>query len=155
MNYVFPDFGKEMESIFELIEFVPITRLYKRKEIQKLRKIAQNLIVVFAKNTKIIDKDYNENSIRDFIDAVIFAKNEGLAEGKESAPYLTDKNLAPIIVDLFMGILFKNSNKVHKKNDYFFPIAGIDSSKITFEWLILFMANIQKCKIKCVTKSIQ
>jgi hypothetical protein len=38
---------------------------------------------------------------RDFCDELISAKNEALAEGKESEPYLTDDNLSMNILNLF------------------------------------------------------
>jgi steroid 17alpha-monooxygenase/17alpha-hydroxyprogesterone aldolase/cytochrome P450 family 1 subfamily A polypeptide 1 len=108
LKYIFSDFQKEVGSIFELIEFVPITRFYYRKEIKRFHKTIIDFIDVIANKYRKHYKEYNENSIRDFSDAVIFAKNEALAEGKESAPYLTDENLALVIVDLFMGTFLKN-----------------------------------------------
>jgi steroid 17alpha-monooxygenase/17alpha-hydroxyprogesterone aldolase/cytochrome P450 family 1 subfamily A polypeptide 1 len=108
LKYIFSDFQKEVGPIFELIEFVPITRFYYRKEIKRFHKTIIDFIDVIANKYKDHYKEYNENSIRDFSDAVIFAKNEALAEGKESAPYLTDENLALVIVDLFMGTFSKN-----------------------------------------------
>ncbi|CAG2181430.1 unnamed protein product, partial [Oppiella nova] len=56
---------------------------------------------------------------RDFCDALITAKNEALREGKESAPYLTDENLAMTIFDLFF--------------------AGTDTSQQTFQWLLILL----------------
>ena len=64
-------------------------------------------------------KDYNENVVRDFCDTLISAKNEALREGKESAPYLTEDNLALVIVDLFF--------------------AGTDTSQTTFRWALFHM----------------
>ena len=61
--------------------------------------------------TEIIDEkyqahlqDYEEGLIRDFSDALIAAKQEALAQGKESAPYLKDRNLIYALFDLFMGM---------------------------------------------------
>jgi hypothetical protein len=108
LKYLYSDFGKEIAPIFQLIEFLPITRFYYRKEVNRIHKTTQDFIDVITNKYRDHCKDYNENLIRDFCDAVIFAKNEALAEGKESAPYLTDKNLALVIMDLFMGIFFKN-----------------------------------------------
>ncbi|CAG2115773.1 unnamed protein product [Medioppia subpectinata] len=47
------------------------------------------------------------------------AKNDALRDGKESAPYLTDANLAMTVMDLFF--------------------AGTDTSQGTFQWLLLFI----------------
>ena len=49
-------------------------------------------------------KTYDESVIRDICDALISAKNDALSEGKESAPHLTDDNLAMAIIDTFLGI---------------------------------------------------
>ena len=48
-------------------------------------------------------QDYQEGEIRDFTDALIFAKEDSLKNEKESAPYLTDGNLAMTLSDLFSG----------------------------------------------------
>ena len=108
LKYIFCDFGKEMAHIFQLIQFLPITRFYYRKQIKRFHKTTQHFIDVIANKFRDHYENYNESSIKDFCDAVIFAKNEALAEGKESAPHLTDQNLALLIVDLFMGIFLKN-----------------------------------------------
>ena len=63
--------------------------------------------------------DYDENVIRDFCDTLITAKNEALRDCKESAPYLTDVNLAMSLFDLFL--------------------AGTETSQTTFRWLLLHM----------------
>ena len=64
-------------------------------------------------------KDYDENVIRDFCDTLITAKNEALRDGKESAPYLIDENLAMAVFDMFL--------------------AGTDTSQMTFRWILLHM----------------
>jgi hypothetical protein len=48
-------------------------------------------------------KDFNETVTRDFCDALISAKNEALAEGRESAPYLPHDNLSMATLDLFFS----------------------------------------------------
>ena len=78
-----------------------------------------NLVQLLKNKYQAHYKDYDENVIRDFCDTLITAKNEALREGKESAPYLTDENLAMAVFDLF--------------------IAGTDTSQMTFRWLLLHM----------------
>ena len=48
--------------------------------------------------------DYQDDQIRDFTDALIYAKKDSLKNEKESAPYLTDGNLSMALFDLFSGI---------------------------------------------------
>ena len=78
-----------------------------------------NLVNVFKDKYHAHYKDYDENVIRDFCDTLITAKNEALRDGKESAPYLTDVNLAMAVFDLFF--------------------AGTDTSQMTFRWLLLHL----------------
>ena len=47
--------------------------------------------------------DYQDGQIRDFTDALIYAKFDSLKNEKESAPYLTDGNLSMALSDLFSG----------------------------------------------------
>ena len=42
--------------------------------------------------------------INDFCDALIEAKEEAIAEEKESAPHLTDQNLSLVVLNLFFGM---------------------------------------------------
>ena len=65
-------------------------------------------------------KDHDDSIERDFCDALITAKNEALRVGKESIPYLTDRNLAASVLDLF--------------------VAGTDTSQLTFQWMTLLLA---------------
>lgn len=52
-------------------------------------------------------KDYQFGQIRDFTDAMISAKNDALQNEKESAAYLTDKNLCLCLLDLFSGKIIR------------------------------------------------
>ena len=51
--------------------------------------------------------DYQEEITRDFIDASMKAKNDSIKKSRESAPFLTDNNLAVTVNQLFLG-LFSN-----------------------------------------------
>ena len=108
LKYTANDFGKEVGNRFFFWEFIPLVRFFDTKMVNKQKTIIQELID-FLKNKYVNHiKDYNEDITRDFCDALIFAKNEALAEGKESAPYLTDDNLAMVVFDLFLGIFSLN-----------------------------------------------
>jgi hypothetical protein len=102
-KHFFADFQTEIGPAFGLIEFIPITRFFYRKLINKTIKTFEDIKEVLKTKYKHHYEDYNENIIRDFCDALISAKNEALNEDKESKPYLTDDNLSLAIVDLFMG----------------------------------------------------
>jgi len=73
-------------------------------------------------------KDYESGLVRDFSDALIEAKEESIAQGKESAPYLHDKNLSYTLMDLFL--------------------AGSDSTNMTLRWIMLFMAKYPEMQDK-------
>jgi len=94
-----------------LSEFIPILKpFYKNIYIQLedgIKKVIEKMHEKFNDHLK----DYNDDIIRDFCDALINAKNKALSEGKESASYLTDQNLAATIFDLFLG-MFKCINKL-------------------------------------------
>ncbi len=102
-KYFFADFLTEIGPPFGLIEFIPITRFFYRKLINKTIKTFEDIKEVLKIKYKYHYEDYNENIIRDFCDALISAKNEALNEDKESKKYLTDDNLTLVIMDLFMG----------------------------------------------------
>ncbi len=76
---------------------------------KKQNKLLDELIEICKNKYTDHYKDFNETVVRDFSDALISAKNEALAEGKESAPYLTDENLAMSAMDLFFGIKLNHS----------------------------------------------
>ena len=108
LKYIASDFQKEIVNRSFFWEFIPLFRLIDRKMVRYQESIFQEFID-FLKNKYVNHiKDYNEDITRDFCDALIFAKNEALAEGKESAPYLTDDNLAMVVFDLFFGIFSLN-----------------------------------------------
>ena len=119
LKYVLSDFGREVGSSFVLWEFSPIFRLIDKKRVNKMRKLFKDTAELMKHKYISHQKDYSESIERDFCDALITAKNEALREGKESAPYLTDDNLAMTIFDLFF--------------------AGTDTSQQTFQWILLLM----------------
>jgi hypothetical protein len=102
-KYFFYDFQIEIGPALGLIEFIPITRFFYRKLINKTIKTFEDIKEVLKIKYKDHYKGFKEYIIRDFCDALISAKNEALSEDKESKPYLTDDNLTLVILDLFMG----------------------------------------------------
>jgi hypothetical protein len=76
-----------------------LARVWFNKQVGYINKTVENFRDLIKNKYQEHYKDYYENIIRDFCDSVIFAKNEE----KESVEYLTDENLALVIVDLFAG----------------------------------------------------
>lgn len=111
----------ELVPIIFIIELMPFMKLFYRTKYAESCKLA----ISFREHCKLkycehLDT-YQEGQIRDFSDALIFAKKEAEAEQSDSAQYLNDSNLALVLLDLFS--------------------AGSDTSKFTLQWALLFMAN--------------
>ena len=121
MVYVMRDFEREAGPRFLLWEFSPLIPLIDRKMVKKHRDLLNGMIDTLTKKFVSHTKDYEPGIERDFCDALIAAKNDALIRGKESAPFLTDTNLAITVFDLFF--------------------AGTDTSQQTFQWFLLFMAH--------------
>ena len=119
LKYVLSDYVREVGPRFILWEFSPIFRLIDKKRVNKMTKLFKDTAELMKHKYISHQKDYSESIERDFCDALITAKNEALREGKESAPYLTDGNLAMTIFDLFF--------------------AGTDTSQQTFQWMVLLL----------------
>lgn len=90
-------------------EFVPIFQLIAKKQIEKLINITKERVAIFRETYDSHQNDYQDGVIRDFTDALIYAKNYALQNEKESTPYLTHGNLALCIFDLFGGNYLKGS----------------------------------------------
>ena len=103
LNYIFHDFFKDLTTRLTFIEFIPIMRFIDRTIVKKREEYMSETKELVQ--TKFLShyKDFNEHIVRDFCDALILAKNEALAEGKDSAPYLNDDNLTMVLWDLFIG----------------------------------------------------
>lgn len=65
------------------------------------------LFIIAEKKYQNHQIDYQEGIIRDFIDALITAKNDSIKKSKESAPFLTDNNLVVTVNQLFLGLNFE------------------------------------------------
>jgi len=108
----------ELEEMFFWWEFFPIYRRFDFKRYNKSLKTMDEMRDIMKSKFKSHLKSYSETVIRDFCDSLISAKNDALNEGKESAPYLTDDNLAMTVFELFF--------------------AGTETSQQTFRWILLF-----------------
>ena len=103
MKWFLSDVVKEAGNKVLLWEFSAFIRFLDKKKVDKNERMTEEAIDKMFERFKSHYKDYDESSDRDFCDALISAKNDALRDGKESAPYLTDKNLAMTVFDLYFG----------------------------------------------------
>ena len=101
--YLENKFTTSVNGIVLASEYIPILRLFLKKQIQQLRTHFRDFIEILKQKYLSHQCDYQEGIIRDFTDALISAKLDALQNEKESAPYLTDDNLALTLFDLFLG----------------------------------------------------
>ncbi|CAG2170385.1 unnamed protein product, partial [Oppiella nova] len=87
------------------------------KTIQTMKGLSMNVKNKYLDRLKV----HSKGEIHDFCDALIEAKEEAIADEKESASAFTDVNLSLVIMDLFL--------------------AGVDTTQYTMRWIILLMAN--------------
>jgi hypothetical protein len=114
IKYFLYDFLHEIRNRFILWEFMPIMRSIDRKLLKKQNQNSNELKEMMKNKYINHYKDFSETVTRDFCDALISAKNEALAEGKESAPYLTDDNLSMSALDLFFGRELVQNSKFYE-----------------------------------------
>ena len=100
------NFEKSSNTIFAT-EFMPILKLFISKSSLYLNQRQFDELFDLAKQKyKNHQSDYQEEITRDFIDALMKAKNDSIKKSKESAPFLTDNNLAITVNQLFLGLFF-------------------------------------------------
>ena len=102
-------------------EFIPLLKPFVKKKIDFINSTIREFFGFLSEKYKSHLNDYQFGEIRDFTDALIFAKEDSLKNEKESAPYLTDGNLTMTLSDLFG--------------------AGSDTTQGTLSWILLLMAN--------------
>ena len=102
-------------------DFVPLIKPFIKRKIEFMNANLKEFFGALREKYQKHLKDYQSGEIRDFTDALIFAKFDSLKNEKESAPYLTDGNLAMTLSDLFS--------------------AGSDTTQFTLRWVLLYMAN--------------
>ncbi|XP_054154924.1 cytochrome P450 2E1-like [Oppia nitens] len=106
-------------SAFNEKEYLKSLKWFDRKVYEKKSKVFSEMRELILKKFKLHYIDYNPNFQRDFCDTLIEAKNVAINEGRKSADYLTDDRLSMCVFDMFF--------------------AGIETSEITFQWLLLLM----------------
>jgi len=109
-------------------EFIPLLKPFVKKKIDFMNSIMREFLGTLKEKYKSHLNDYQFGQIRDFTDALIFAKEDSLKNEKESAPYLSDGNLTMTLSDLFS--------------------AGSDTTQFTLRWVLLFMANYPEMQRK-------
>ncbi|CAG2168693.1 unnamed protein product [Oppiella nova] len=104
-----------------LTDRVPILKPFYANVVNKTEQTMKGLSMSVKQKYMDRLKVHSKGEIHDFCDALIEAKEEAIADEKESASALTDVNLSLVIMDLF--------------------IAGTDTTQYTMRWIILLMAN--------------
>jgi len=103
LKYYAFDHFQEVGNQVTLVEFLPFLRPFFRETFKKMKTTNQKLTDYIMERFEGHLKDFQEGIERDFCDALIQSKNEAIKDDKESAPYLTNKNLAFAVLDLFLG----------------------------------------------------
>lgn len=107
-----------------LISFIPMLKYIFRKEYELLF-YTTGLQRDFAlRQYKEHVTNYSDEAIRDFTDAMIFAKMEAEAEDSSDSKYLKDANVVNAVLDLFS--------------------AGSETTRLTLLWVFLFLAEYQE-----------
>ena len=120
----FRDVKKEQEKFVAavvVIKDIPSMRLIFENSLALSNSYTKKFLGVVKEKYKSHLKDYQFGRIRDFTDALIFAKEDSLENEKESAPYFSDENITMALFYLFL--------------------LGYDKIQLTLKWIILLMAN--------------
>ncbi|XP_076357875.1 cytochrome P450 1A1-like [Tachypleus tridentatus] len=102
-------------------DLIPFLRIFTIHKEWKIKKATDKYHTILKDKFLEHKGSYKSNTVRDFTDAVLAAKEEAEKEGKSSAEYLKDGNLIQVISDLFA--------------------AGTDTSQLTLRWMILLLGN--------------
>ena len=131
----FKDIKKEQKKFVATVvasKYNPSMKLILEKNLDLLNSCIEKFLgVIKEKYISHLD-DYQFDRIRDFTDALIFAKEDSLKNEleneKESAPYLSKGNMIMALSDLFL--------------------VGYDTTQLTLKWIILLMANYPEMQRK-------
>lgn len=115
------DYFRHNVNSLTLIDRLPIIKPFYYKTFNKVSQTLLSLSNTITRKYREHLTDNQKGVIRDFCDGLIEAKEEAIAEVKESAPHLSDNNLSFVIFNLFF--------------------AGSDTSNYMMRWIILLMAN--------------
>ena len=115
---------KEYGNRLTLMLFIPALKYVLRETYTKITEIvdAQQSFAVREYNEH--QRTYTEGVIRDFTDAMIFAKKEAEAEDSNDAKYLKDRNIVNSVIELFS--------------------AGSETTVLTLLWILMFLAEYQE-----------
>ncbi|XP_076356882.1 cytochrome P450 1A1-like [Tachypleus tridentatus] len=102
-------------------DLIPLLRIFTFHKEWKIKKAMDEYNTVLKREFVEHKKSYKTDTVRDFTDAVLAAKEEAEKEGKSSVEYLKDGNLIQVISDLF--------------------VAGTDTSQLMLRWMILLLGN--------------
>ncbi|XP_054157898.1 steroid 17-alpha-hydroxylase/17,20 lyase-like [Oppia nitens] len=122
------EYFRSKSTILGLCDRVPVMKLFYGNVLNKTLDVLDKLTTTIKQQYLNRIPVHENGVVNDFCDALIEAKEEAIAEQKESAPHFTDTNLSLVITNLF--------------------IAGTDTTQYTMRWVILFMANNSKMQNK-------
>lgn len=117
----------EIGTDFFVFEFLPFLKYVLRGRYAKVVHAVVGANDIVREKYMQHLKSYDGN-VRDFCDALIFAKFEAEEESKDTVQQLTDDNLTLCVQDFFA--------------------AGTDTTRFTLQWLILFLAHYTECQEK-------
>lgn len=83
--------------------YLPIIKPLVKREIDSQVSTIKEFFNVLRQEYQSHQKDYQFEQIRDFIDALIFAKQDSYKNEKDSVCYLTDENLTMTLANLWLG----------------------------------------------------
>lgn len=94
---------KPLILISFLIDRIPFSKYFFGKQMKDIAEIYAYLRGLLKRKYNEHVASYEPGKIRDLCDALIEAKMESESEEKESAKYLVEANLVPMLMDFFMG----------------------------------------------------
>ena len=103
LKSILGDFQTTMNKVFAG-EYLPFLRFFYKDTYKKIELNSKEFTEFAMTKYKQHKSDYQDGIIRDFTDALISSQLDALKNDKESAPYLTDNNLASVVNQLFLGI---------------------------------------------------
>ena len=98
------NFKKFIKKVY-IVEYFPILKLFiNNSSFYMVQNAIIELIEMAKQKYKNHQNDYQEELIRDLTDGLLAAKDDAINNSKESAPYLTDNNLAAVLQELLIGL---------------------------------------------------
>lgn len=98
------NFKKSLKKVF-MVEHFPILKLFiDNSSFYMVQNDFFKLFGMAKQKYKNHQNDYQKELIRDLTDGLLAAKDDAIDSSKESAPYLTDNNLAVVLQELIIGL---------------------------------------------------